>query len=68
MFATRLLVDKGQFAGLTAIDLSTGEFVVFQAKALIIATGGTGRMFGFTTYAHTVTGDGMALAYEQGSP
>jgi len=67
-FVTSLLVQDGQFRGLTALEMSTGEFVSFQGKALIIATGGTGRMFGFTTYAHTVTGDGMALAFKAGMP
>ncbi len=67
-FVTSLLVQNGHFAGLTAIDMSSGEFIVYLGKALIIATGGTGRMFGFTTYAHTVTGDGMALAFKAGLP
>jgi len=67
-FVTSLLVEDGRFAGMTAIDMSTGEFLVFVGKALILATGGTGRMFGFTTYSHTVTGDGCALAFRSGIP
>ncbi|MBN2431185.1 MAG: succinate dehydrogenase/fumarate reductase flavoprotein subunit [Acidobacteria bacterium] len=67
-FVTSLLVEDGRFAGMTAIDMSTGEFLVFVGKALIMATGGTGRMFGFTTYSHTVTGDGCALAFRAGMP
>ncbi len=67
-FATSILVEDGEFKGLTAFDVKTGEFVVFRAKALIIATGGAGTLFGFTTYSHTVTGDGIAMAYRAGIP
>jgi len=67
-FATSILVKDKRFTGLTAINMATGEFVLFRAKALIIATGGQGRLYGFTTYAHTVTGDGMAMAYRTGLP
>ncbi len=66
--ATRLMVRDGRFAGLTAWDLTTGEFALFRARALIIATGGFMRVYGFTTYSHTVTGDGMAMAYRAGLP
>ncbi len=67
-FVTSIQLRDGQFAGVTAIEMATGEFISFEGKALIICTGGTGRMFGFTTYAHTVTGDGMALAFKAGLP
>jgi succinate dehydrogenase / fumarate reductase flavoprotein subunit len=67
-FATSIIVEDGEFKGLTAFDVKTGEFVVFRAKALIIATGGAGTLFGFTTYSHTVTGDGIAMAYRAGIP
>ena len=66
--ATRIIVRDGEFAGLTAWDLTTGEFALFRAKALIIATGGFMRVYGFTTYSYTVTGDGMAMAYRAGLP
>ncbi len=49
-------------------DLTTGEFYILQGKALIIATGGACRMYGFTTYSLTATGDGMAMAYRAGLP
>ena len=49
-------------------DLTSGEFFVLQGKALIIATGGACRMYGFTTYSLTATGDGMAMAYRAGLP
>lgn len=68
VFVTSIQVENGHFAGLTALDMATGEFLALAGKALVIATGGTGRMFGFTTYAHTVTGDGMALAFKAGLP
>ncbi len=66
--ATRMIVHNGVFAGLTAWDLKTGEFALLRAKALIIATGGCCRLYGFTTYSHAVTGDGMAMAYRAGLP
>ncbi|MBC7346755.1 MAG: succinate dehydrogenase/fumarate reductase flavoprotein subunit [Clostridia bacterium] len=66
LMATSLLVEEGRFSGVLALDLVRGEFVVLLAKALIIATGGACRIYGFTTYSHTVTGDGMALAYRAG--
>ena len=67
-FVTSILVRNKEFVGVTAIHMGTGEFIVYVGKALIIATGGTGRMFGFTTYSHTVTGDGSALAAKAGIP
>lgn len=66
--ATRIIVRNGVFAGLTAWDLTTGEFALLRAKALIIATGGCCRLYGFTTYSHAVTGDGMVMAYRAGLP
>ncbi|WP_425954728.1 succinate dehydrogenase flavoprotein subunit [Xylanimonas sp. McL0601] len=54
--------------GVVAYDLATGEIHVFQAKAIIFATGGAGKIFKTTSNAHTLTGDGMALAYRRGLP
>ena len=65
-FATSLLLDAGRFAGLTLIDAPKGEFYVLRGKALLIATGGLGNLYGFTTYSQTVTGDGQAIAYRAG--
>jgi succinate dehydrogenase / fumarate reductase flavoprotein subunit len=48
--------------------LTSGEFFLIQGKALVIATGGACRMFGFTTYSLTATGDGLAMAYRTGLP
>jgi succinate dehydrogenase / fumarate reductase flavoprotein subunit len=67
-FVTSILVENNTFRGLTVIDMATGRFEVIRAKALIIASGGAGTLFGFTTYSQTVTGDGMALAYRAGIP
>jgi succinate dehydrogenase / fumarate reductase flavoprotein subunit len=67
-FATSILVEDGTFRGVTAIEMATGRFYVVEAKALIIATGGLGTLFGFTTFSQTVTGDGVALAYRAGVP
>ncbi|HSW39768.1 MAG TPA: succinate dehydrogenase/fumarate reductase flavoprotein subunit [Acidobacteriota bacterium] len=67
-FVTSILTDNGAFCGLTVIDMLTGKFKVIRGKGLIIASGGAGTIFGFTTYSQTVTGDGMSLAYRAGLP
>ena len=54
--------------GVVAYDLASGEIHVFQAKAVVLATGGAGKIFKTTSNAHTLTGDGMALAYRRGLP
>jgi len=67
-FVTDILVADGRFVGLVGLHAPSGELVVLQAKALIIATGGAGTLYGFTTYSQTVTGDGLAMAYRAGLP
>ena len=67
-FATRLLVDDGRVQGLVAIELSTGRIETITAKAVIVTTGGCGRVFPFTTNAAIKTGDGMSLVYRAGAP
>jgi fumarate reductase flavoprotein subunit len=67
-FATDLLVDEGRCQGLTAIEMRSGQMRRFNAKAVIIAGGGAGRMFPFNTNGAIKTGDGMALAYRAGVP
>jgi fumarate reductase flavoprotein subunit len=67
-FATSILVDNGRVDGVTAIDMRSGELVSFLAKAVVIATGGCGRIFQFTTNGWIKTGDGMAMAYRAGVP
>jgi succinate dehydrogenase / fumarate reductase flavoprotein subunit len=65
-FVTSLLLENGRFAGLTLLNAPTGEFFVLRGKALLIASGGLGNLYGFTTYSQTVTGDGQAIAYRAG--
>lgn len=67
-FVTSLLVDNGRVEGVTAIDMRTGELVSILGKAVIITTGGCGRIFQFTTNGWIKTGDGMAIAYRAGVP
>jgi succinate dehydrogenase / fumarate reductase flavoprotein subunit len=68
VFCTAILIQDGLFVGLTVIDMIHGRMMLIQGKALIIATGGAGQIFGFTTYSETVTGDGLAMAYRAGLP
>lgn len=67
-FALDLLVDDGRCQGLTAMDMRSGQLRQFHARAVIIAGGGAGRMFPFTTNGAIKTGDGMAMAYRAGAP
>ena len=55
-------------AGVVAYELATGEIHVFQAKAVIFATGGFGKIFKTTSNAHTLTGDGMGIVWRKGLP
>ena len=66
--ATRLLVDEGRVCGVVALELMSGRIEAITGKAVILATGGCGRIFPFTTNAAIKTGDGMALAYRAGAP
>jgi len=54
--------------GAVAYELATGEIHVFHAKAVIFATGGFGKVFKTTSNAHTLTGDGMGIAFRKGLP
>ncbi|RJL34080.1 fumarate reductase (quinol) flavoprotein subunit [Bailinhaonella thermotolerans] len=67
-FVTRLLVDDGRVRGVVAIDITTGRVETITARAVILTTGGCGKVFPFTTNAGIKTGDGMALAYRAGAP
>ncbi|MBD8059741.1 succinate dehydrogenase flavoprotein subunit [Cellulomonas sp. JH27-2] len=55
-------------SGVVAYELATGEIHIFRAKSVVLATGGAGKIFKTTSNAHTLTGDGMALAYRRGIP
>jgi succinate dehydrogenase / fumarate reductase, flavoprotein subunit len=63
-----LLMTDGRASGAVAYELATGDIHVFQAKAVILATGGFGKVFKTTSNAHTLTGDGMGLIWRQGLP
>jgi len=67
-FVTRLLVNDGRCLGVVAIELATGQIHSITAKAVILCTGGCGKIFPFTTNANIKNGDGMALAYRAGAP
>ncbi len=65
-FATSIIHDGKRFMGLTAIELSSGTFYTIKGKALIIATGGAGRLYSFSTYALSSTPDGLDMGYRAG--
>ena len=67
-FCVDLLVEDGRVQGAVVLSLSTGEFTAIRARAVVIATGGAGRVFPQNTNGGIVTGDGMALAYRHGVP
>jgi fumarate reductase flavoprotein subunit len=67
-FVTKLLVDDGRVQGVVAIELTSGRIETITARAVILCTGGCGRVFPFTTNAAIKNGDGMALAYRAGAP
>src|SRR5512135_2868000 len=63
-----LLTVNGVTAGVVAVELATGELHVFQAKAVILATGGHGRIWEITSNAYAYTGDGAAIVMRRGLP
>lgn len=65
-FVTSIIMEGGAVAGVVAMDLRRGELARVGAKAVILATGGCGRVYEFTTNGFIKTGDGMALAYRAG--
>jgi len=65
-FVTSILQSEQKFIGITAIELSNGNFHTIKGKALIIATGGAGRIYSFSTYALSSTPDGLDMAYRAG--
>lgn len=67
-FVTKLLIDEnGRALGCVALSMREGKFAAFQAGTTILAAGGAGKTFAFTTNGNIKTGDGMALAYEAGA-
>jgi len=67
-FCVELLAAEGSTRGVLTIDVASGEFVLIEAPAVVMATGGAGRVFRENTNGGIVTGDGMALAYRCGVP
>jgi fumarate reductase flavoprotein subunit len=67
-FCVDLVVEDGRAQGAVTIEVATGKFLLIQARAVILATGGAGRVFRENTNGGIVTGDGMALAYRHGVP
>jgi succinate dehydrogenase / fumarate reductase flavoprotein subunit len=67
-----VMVDDGfgqqKPAGVVAFELATGDIHVFQAKAVIFATGGFGKIYKTTSNAHTLTGDGVGIIWRKGLP
>ena len=66
-FVTKLLVEDGRAQGVVAIETASGKIQTLLAKAVIITTGGCGKVFPFTTNANIKNGDGMAMAYREGA-
>jgi len=63
-----LLIDGGLTRGVVAYRIADGELHVFRSGAVLLATGGFGRIFRITSNAHALTGDGVSLAYRRGVP
>jgi fumarate reductase flavoprotein subunit len=67
-YASRLIIEDGRVCGVVALELMSGLIETITGRSVVIATGGGGRVFPFTTNAAIKTGDGMALAYRAGAP
>lgn len=67
-FATDLIMEDGVCRGVMAWDLSSGELHCFRAHQVVLATGGSGRVFFSATSAHTCTGDGSGMVLRAGLP
>jgi fumarate reductase flavoprotein subunit len=67
-YVTTLLVDEGRVHGVVGVELATGRVEPITGRAVVLCTGGCGRVFPFTTNGNIKTGDGMALAYRAGAP
>jgi L-aspartate oxidase len=65
--ATRLLVQRGRVAGVEALAVQSGEIETYETENVVLATGGAGRMFTYTTNPEVATGDGIALAFSAGA-
>ncbi len=63
-----LVMNDGKPAGVVAYELASGDIHVFAGKSIVFATGGFGKIYKTTSNAHTLTGDGVAIAYRRGIP
>ncbi len=67
-FVIDLIIEHGQCKGAIAVDINTGEYHVFRAKATLLASGGFGRIFKVTSNAHSLTGDPVASVFRRNLP
>lgn len=67
-FVLDLLVDDGRVGGLVALNMMEGTLVTLRANAVVLATGGAGRVYRYNTNGSIVTGDGMGMALRHGVP
>jgi succinate dehydrogenase / fumarate reductase, flavoprotein subunit len=67
-FVVDLIIQDHVCRGVVAVDIDSGEYHVFHGKAVMLASGGFGRMFKVTSNAHSLTGDPVAAAYRRGVP
>jgi len=67
-FVADVLVHEGVARGVIAVEIATGELHLFHAKAVLLASGGFGRMFAVTSNAHSLTGEPVAALYRRGLP
>lgn len=65
--ATQILVESGKVKGVRALDTRTGSVEDYDCRFVIVATGGAGRLFKYTTNSDVATGDGIALAFQTGA-
>jgi fumarate reductase flavoprotein subunit len=65
-FVTKILIENGRACGVATLDIRTGEMKAILGRAVVIASGGAGKVFPFTTNGMIKTGDGMSLAYRAG--
>ncbi|NWG03339.1 MAG: succinate dehydrogenase flavoprotein subunit [Syntrophaceae bacterium] len=67
-YVLSLILEGDRYRGVVVYDLATGELHLLQAKAILLATGGCGKIYKTTSNSFASTGDGLALAYESGIP
>jgi L-aspartate oxidase len=65
--ATRLMVEDGTVRGVETLNAESGRRQAFTGRRVVIATGGAGQLYRYTTNPEVATGDGVALAYEAGA-